>query len=336
MADCLKELVGINAPCGNINEGARYFLNEASGITVRSADATANEEQQNGLTLLQDKIALAAKIVEDTFAGEIQKKLNAATVVENQTVGFFQENPRIVASVNKWKGVHIRLYSDLFLELYVDSVSLLFDTSHTGALKVYDLITGTELDSIAYTAVANEIVTVNINKTFKFNRQDINLAFLYDANLTGSYVTSFSPTYGTGCVNCPHGGYRSGYLYADGIQFEKTAPIQYRNRKGTLGTNGVSLTYSINCGYEGYLCSMRNQFAYPMFLKTCELIYKEMFYSKRLNAVILYEKAAHEELMKEAVSEFERSVKQIIKGFRLPDTVCNSCRKPVRNRIQVP
>lgn len=335
MSNCIESLVKVPAYCGAIEDG--IDITQLPGLSLKVADKASNEHQVTGTDMLLKLRKAAAEELINDFTAQVSEKFKAGTLIGENNVGYYTDNwPQQALEAGKMQGVQLYLDNDSLLELFIGTVKVAAETEVTTNLKIVDVITGKELHSIPFTTIAGGIVSVDVNKTFKYNRQRINLAILWDAGLTGTVQSSLNQSFVASCLKCPNWGHSFMSLSARGVKIDSAAQKIDRNFQSTGWTNGLSISYSIQCGSEGFICQNRNIFQMAMLYKFGEKVYRELRFSKRLNSVINYYEDDHEELMKWCTQEYQDKMQTLVKGLKMPKSICFSCHTPVKTIVRIP
>jgi hypothetical protein len=341
--------VGDTVKGKNIPEGSKVAsIVSSSSITIDQyvREGCENVElivEAQSNFLFDNIIELAAKQILNDVMVHLQGCMSFNSILENDILGFFDENRTLNASSNIWRGQQIIIDRYPNLELYVSKIRLFFDTAVTDNIYVYDVGQGVLLDTIAFTSVADEVTDIDINKSYVSYKQRLNLAFLYDGNLTGSYKTK-SNRFG-GCSKC---GYRNSYLLQNGVQLPKTSAVLHSNFQKSGENYGMSVTYSLNCSLDNFLNSIRNLLQFPMLYLVASMIMKHAKYNERINSYITNQKADHAVLAQKYEDEYKMlmfgafnengsKIKQgLLDSMKLPNDICFKKRTRVNYNTQIP
>jgi hypothetical protein len=294
--------------------------------------------------LFDNIIELASKQILNDVMMHLQGCMSFNSILENDILGFFDEQRNLNATENKWRGQQVIIDRYPNLEFYVSKIRLFFNTAITSNIYVWDVGQGKLLDTIPFTSVANQITDVDINKSYVSYKQRLNLAFLYDGNLTGSFRTK-SNRGGNGCTKC---GFRNSYLLQNGVQLPKTSAVLHSNFDKSGENYGMSLTYSLNCSLDNFLNSIRNLLQFPMLYLVASMIMKHAKYNERINSYIVNQKSDHSILAQKYEDEYKmmmfgsfnengQKIKQgLLDSMKLPNDVCFKKRHKIEYKTQIP
>jgi hypothetical protein len=334
---CFTNLVGLRPGYGT-TPTSNLYLSQLTGITIKAADAATNEEQQSGFALLQEKIDFAGEHVKADIRAFLQDKMKLDNLIESDTVGQYKDDMATVASeAGQYKGVQLRFEDYGHAELHINSISLYVQTSGDIDVKIFDLVTGTLLDTISVTAVANEIVEVLVNKVYKAKHRRLNLFIGYNATVASYATTTY---YGSVCSSC--GGNASFYrcrdlhMYLRAVKVPTAGAVQNTNLTAITNTAGLSVTYSLVCSAEGLMCNLANALAFAIQHKAGSLIMEELVFSKRLNSIVTLHGKDHRELADMYDARYESAMDKLLKNITLPKDICYRCDSRVNVRTRIP
>jgi hypothetical protein len=337
--ECLNNLIGVSPLLGD-NPDSGLFLSDLD-ITIYQANNLQTANNTSGVDYLQSKILFAQKSVVNDFVNRLResqpnlKAFGANTVLESNTVGRYRENkPLLGANAALLRGLFLNINNANYLALKVTSVSFMAQASGNVAIQVWDLIQGTLIDTITIAAVAGEIATVDVNKSYKNNGQRQQLAFLYDA-ANASYINDYNTQ--VGCISC-HPKWSTSNCNWTGVSIEKTATKTRSNIRtgGSSGANGLSITYTLDCDTDSLVCQLKSRLAFPLLYKTAILIADSYKLSPRINSTVKIPNAPIEEWRTWAVTEYEKVMDNLIQGIQLPNNACFKCMPRISQNAVLP
>lgn len=336
---CLDNLIGIRGECGTpTTPSSGIYVQDIPFINIKTADAGINEEMVSGFELIQEKMAFAKKLIVDDVRNFFAPKIKMDSVIENETIGYFRDNLELIASEpGYYKGINIRVDQYPYLEFYLSSVTLHLDAAVTTNIYIMDLISGTILDTISITTVANVPTEKIINKSYRTGKQRMNLFICYDSGVAGSYATFITQGTGSGeCASCGTSKYSNQYVKAYPKKLSTSASKIFDNLEGVSDTGGMSLAYSLNCVIEPYLCTVANQIALPVLYKGASELMKELKYSRRLNSIVIVHSKDIDALQIEYENEYQTRMQRFLSSARLPNDICFSCVSRISTSVRIP
>lgn len=304
--------------------------------------------KSRGQKLVEDKIDFAKHQVLNDVLMNLQSCIKNNSVIDNDVIGYWDDynSNTIQASTAKYKGLQVTIDRYPYLEFYVHKINLFFNTAITSNIIVYDLIENRVIDTIPFTSVANQITEVVVNESYNSDKQRVNLFFYYDAGLTGNYKTYINKKK-TACKGC---GKNSRYVELYGAEVLKTSSIIQDNIDREGECHGMSMTYSLNCTIEPFLCSIRNLLQFPLLYKSAAEIMKEAYYNPdRVNSYVTTSRGDHKELWQEYEAEYNKLMfggynedgsRKLMQGLIdrlvLPRDICFDHRQGIRKITRVP
>lgn len=324
---CFDNLIALKGGCSETTlQTGGVYLNSI-GIDRKFIEQILTLDYAGVDDFVSDKVELAIKTMTNDVLLRFSPKFNPKSIVEGARIGYYQElltpSPAIAATS---KGIQAKLYNETtFINFYVSSLSLYVNFSGLVNISVWDLMNNTLLDTIPVTAVANQVVTVTVNRLYESNAKEMNLAFIYDASTISSYVT---PIYTGYCGTCYRGtGYRNNkYLWTNAISISNASSKIQTNLNFTSDTGGLSLNYSLQCNHLNWLCTNANFMALGLLYKTGDLIIEHALrYTEQMNSRTLDPEKL--EARKEVYDfEYGKQMNGILKNLRIPiGDVCFVC-----------
>lgn len=301
-----------------------------------------------GRKIIDDQIDFAKRVMISDILNYFQGCLRINQVVSNDIVGRYQDfDSNIIQAVgNQFRGLQVTIDKYPYLEFYLHKLRLFFDTAITDTIRVRDLIENRELTPINFTSIADQIVDIEVNRSFETKKQRLNLLFYYDAALTGYYESWISSQ--KSCGGC--GGYSpNGYNYFNGFEVAKAGSLQDVTIDKTGESYGMSMTYSLNCTVAPFICSIRNLIQLPLMYKAAsQIVNKAQHDTDKVNSWITLNRDNHKELADEYDNEynmrmfgaFDDKGKKIKQGqldrIILPKDICFGRKNKLRNITVIP
>src|SRR3990167_3628534 len=266
--ECFEDIIGLRGACETPTSNSGLWMDDI-GIELEELDLIINKAQVDSIQFFENKRDFAIKQIIQLIHTHFSDKYKSNTVLDSKRIGFTKENLESVAAAATLKGIEIELCNqNSFVDVFVSSISLHVNFAGAVNVFVYDLFQGKLLDTIAITAVSGQVVTVYPNKTYKSNRKELDLIFVYDATNFTSVKTTITQG---GCKSCGDGGSMtklSSYLSARSISILAADTKIEDNLTASGDTGGLSLVYSIQCNYDDWLCTISNAIAMPILFKT--------------------------------------------------------------------
>lgn len=335
---CLSNLVGVRG-CGT--DTYLRYVNDLTGINVPDFDKAISVEKQSASAALQDLITIAKEEVIQEVNTHLSGKYQIKSLIENGTVGYYYDNKELQdAQAGVLVGYEVRVDQVPYLSFYLSSLKLFINYTGNVSVVVYDLTQGKLLDTIIVTAVAGEIVTVNVDKEYFTNKQRMRL-FVGYLSTHQSYKTSYTSPYtadGEDCNTCSGKGYSESYIYFRAAQISNSSAKIAENLSSntTSGGAGLSLNYSLQCSFGEHLCNVKNLLSLPVLYKAGQFIMRELKHSRRLTGVVTVYGNNHDELMKEYEASYNKHMANLLLNSNIPNSICFSCTPKVKSVVNLP
>lgn len=336
--ECFDDIIGLRGSCDTPTSNSGLWIDDI-GIDLEELDSIINKGASDSVSFFEGKRDFAIKQIIALIHTHFSDKYKSNTVLDSKRIGFAKENQEAAAAAATLKGIEIELCNqDSFVDIFVSSISLQANTNGAVNVLVYDLFQNKLLDTIAITAVSGQVVTVYPNKTYKSNRKELDLIFVYDATNFSSVKTTITKG---GCTSCGDGGSMtklSSYLSARSISvLSADAKIESNLTAGT-DTGGLSIVYSIQCNYDDWLCTISNAIALPILFKTGYEIMDYAYHnSKRLNSTTTIDWENLVRRRDEYNTRYQDAINTLLTNIKLPsDEKCFECRQKSKNVVILP
>jgi len=145
----------------------------------------------------------------------------------------------------------------------------------------------------------------------------------FDA-LKGMWDTTYTSRTDYPVTNCGDGHSGQEVLY---IPLE-TQVIQ-NNLQQSGDTGGLSVTYSLSCSLDRWICQNRNAFGFALLQRAGVEILRELAMSNRINSIVTLQKDAAAALQVDLMNDYTVAMDNALKNVDIPNDICFSC----RNRI---
>lgn len=336
--ECFDDIIGLRGSCATPSSVSGLWIDDI-GIELEELDAIINKSQPDSVSFFENKRDFATKQIIALLHSHFSDKYKTNTILRSGRIGFAKENQEAVAAAATMKGIEIELCNqDSHVDVFVSSLSLQVNTTGNVDVKVYDLFQNKLLDTITVAAVSGEVVTVYPHKTYKSVRKELDIIFVYDATAFSSVKTTVTQG---GCKSCGDGGSMvnlNQYLSTRSISILNAAAKIESNLTASSDTGGMSLEYTIQCNYEGWLCNIVNSIALPILFKTGYEIMDYAYHnSKRLNTTTTIN---WEDLLKrrdEYNQRYQEAMNQLLQNIKLPqDEKCFECRQKSKHKVILP
>lgn len=329
--DCFKDLVGVKGFCTEelSVSTSELWLNNLSGFPgLAIADASINEDTQSAFDLIKQCLESAKKEIAIHFRNHLESTYKLKSIIENGTAGVYDERKKTMNPISgSFKGIKLEIKNRPYFKFSLSGISLNVDYAGVVNILVYDLITGNLLDTLPITAVSGQTVRIQPNKEYSNNGQPLSLFIGYN-----DQVTSLKTTIKSAC--CGQGQPGDSYFSSASIP---TASQKIReNIKSASDTGGLSLSYSVDCTIDPFLCNSARKFDWALVHKWGANLMAEAVRSRRLHTLINVDKQDNQTLYDAYNAEYSASMNAILTNLAVPDDWCFKCNPRVKKVLQIP
>lgn len=330
---CFDDFITVRGNCTDTVPTSGFFFNQI-GIDLDELNAIVTKDFDNGEALASDRLDFAVSLVTSDIKNRLASKFRATSIIDNRKIGQYRDNLVLVnGAANTLKGIELELCNnESFVEIYISDISLQTDFNGVVPVQVYDLITGLLLDTINVTTVANAVSSALVNRTYKSERTQLHLIFVYDSTAVNSYTSHVKLK---GCSGCGKGSMviLNRFVRSRGISILTSDTKIDTNLDGENNTAGMSINYSVNCAYDDWLCTLRNLLALPILYRAgAEIMEFAIDNSDRLNSKTLIDLDKLEERKVKYGDKYIAEMDNVIKHIKLPsDRHCFDCKPSVRS-----
>jgi len=339
ISNCFDNIIGLRGLCDGADlSDSGLYANEI-GISVDELNDFLTEDYPSAKDFFDRQKTFAIEVITSQIHNALQSKYRAKTVLENQRVGYFQDNLNLIAGeAGYYKGFHVELLNcDSFLDLFLNFLSIQLHSSQSVNVVVIDLIEGKIIDTLSIDSVTDEIITAWYNKKYKSSRKRLNLFIGY---LSTGITSNNTLAYSGGCSSCSNGVGKNAFLRYTSAKLLSSGALTLENLETVNDTGGLSMGYNIACNHTDWLCSISNVIALPVLYKTASNI---MSFGIRNsgNEQINTRNTINIEKLKEREQSYEflyrEEMDNLLKNINVPsDERCFVCRQKSRTVVMLP
>jgi hypothetical protein len=334
---CFENIIEIKGNCQNKTAYSGVYL-DSVGIKLNEVDSIVGEEYESGEELFYEKRNFAIQTVASLIHTHLSENYKAKSLIESIRVGQFQDNLlETPAQTGKLKGIYVELCNqDSFVDFYLNFLEAQFNFTGDVEIFIYDTIQNKLLDTLTVSAVAQEVVQLYVNKTYKSNRKRLSLFIGYDSAAVPSYRTYTREP--VGCMSCDGYWWTNNYAKICGATISTADQKILKNFTRSGETFGLSVNYSINCNHEDWLCSYGRALAIPIALYTArEIAFYAINISQRANPKTFIDSEKWKARFDQYDSDFEKRFSEVLNNVRLPDDrKCFVCQPKLVHAINLP
>lgn len=327
--NCFDNLIALRDVC--MPKQACIFLNEL-GISRHTLEQILTKDYSGPEDFFQKQYDNAVSETARTIHGYFAEKYLVNSILEGERLGFIQDNKTVKASNNKFGGILAELInSNSFLDFYVSGLTLFTDYTGLIQVNVYDVFTGNVIDKIVVNSVAGKESTIRLDDIYKSKRKGMKLFFAYDTTGINSYKTLIRNG-----ICCGRTTFSNQYIYSGGA-YSNAGIFIKSDLKNADHTFGMSLTYSLQCNHQDWLCSHKNLIALPMAYRLAANITQfglNASPSQRVNTKVTINKEEMNNSLAWYESKFNETLQSILSNVQTPtDAKCFQCKRAHVNKF---
>jgi len=344
---CIESLLGLRG-CESPEPSTGLYIDDL-GINQTFLGQLITDQYLNGVELFEDKRAFAWRKISSDVLTKLSPMMKSDTVIENKRVGQVVSNYANVQTAlgaGNYGGIRLKIDPNTvsYLNFYLADINLAIDSTNTNVpVLIFDMTTGKLIETITY---AEGALDQFIGKTFTSAKRKLDIAIVYESDIN---TVKFTPKKGT-CTSCG-GGPRESHIcpFVDAIGIELTTDgTNVLTSSSSKYTTGMSLTYSINCDRQGWMCSIGGLMALPLAYATAVEVYNYALTispNQRVNTSVIVNRGQNKpELMDGimaardiAATRYNEELGAMLQNMRLPDdTHCWDCRKNMKYVTALP
>lgn len=339
--NCFEEIIGIRGLCAPGEEPTSgLYVQDLPFIDMKTVNAVISEEL-TAAQYIRNKLNYCVNSVKNTLNLRLQPYFRKRSVVESKIIGAYTENLYNLpqpAQAGIRAGVIIRILDSTPYELNLSRINL-WTTNFTGpvTIKVHNLITGQEIDSFDIDVTPNTMGYIDINRKFQTDGQ--RAYYLVSYLTTGiNSVQSTISGFVAGCSTCAgRTGYISRYAILNAVTIADSAAKNISNLEYPGNTAGLSVQYTLNCSTDAFMCTIKDQMAWPILHKLGAEICRDVINgTHRLNSVTTIDIDKAEALKADFEAQYIESMDVMLQSMSIPENTCFRCLRQVRSFTKIP
>lgn len=337
---CFDNIIALRGGCEDETSTSGLYSNDID-ITYDFLNAIVTRQFSGAKDLHERKLAFSIKQVVSEVIGALTPNFHVGTLLQNQRIGFYQDDLKLIAGDGNLKGINIDLWNcQSYLNLFLSEISLQINQTQDVDVLVYDLIQNKLLDTITISCTANEISKAYPQKTYKSDRSKLNLFIGYDSTGLSSNTTYIKER--LGCSNCGGGSNlisKNPYEWVGGVKIDSAAQKIKSNLTHIGETGGLSVVHSLSCNHESWLCSYSN-------LMSMAILYRyginildfaaNVSPNDRINTTVQINSEEIKNRLANLTQWYKDELKSVLGNIKTPtDKECFVCRTPARHVISL-
>lgn len=314
MANCLIDTIGLIG-CGGTSPASGLFVNSLAGISLKSVEKLADEEQRDYTGVWADVQLRASKRIAMDVQANFGKRFKLNTLPQSFDSGTDVDTITVTSASAEFRGLLFDLdkFQYTGIDAYKNSAlqshhfqAINFYSLYNASLTFYikDYNTGTTLETITKVCAIGWNV-VATNKDYSNRR----IAIVVDTDAIDT-VTLSVPNNINWCSTCCG-------AWVDGLTYT-TIPTD-----GTKGRDsaGISVVYSVRCKFDNIICNNLDLFYNAWWYLLGSELMTEALFSTRKNMFTLNRKD-NEELKAIYDTEYQKALEQVCHSINLNENDC--------------
>jgi hypothetical protein len=327
LIECFKKV--INIPSCDTNNTGGIQINQLPGISIKSLQSIAKEEQESYINVVNDIIMRAIYRIINDLSSYITIELNNYGQVlcygrlEQDKDGYLI--PVDATTNTTLVGGLVSVSQSKFLTLYIDSFRFYSPRQQTGVFYLLTTQNNQIIETYTVDLVAGEN-NIIVNKHFYPTNYSRTIAIVYDSSTLEHYKTNSLDCYDACPCDCTFvcssgvssNGNRIAEIPAGGVLGHKWTNSQ--------DTYGISVTYGLNCDLGVFICQNINKFSNILMYAVQIEYYLELIGSSRLNKFTTTKASDYEKIYDVATKDYVNSYKTLSKSLNFCDNCCFPCK----------
>jgi len=344
---CIESLLGLRG-CESPEPSTGLYIDDL-GINQTFLGQLITDQYRNGVELFEDKRAFAWRKISSDVLTKLSPMMKSDTVIENKRVGQVvsnYSNVQTALGAGNYGGIRLKIDPNTvsYLNFYLADINLAIASTNVNVpVLIFDMTTGKLLETITY---AEGALDQFIGKTFTSAKRKLDIAIVYESDIN---TVKFTPKKGT-CTSCG-GGPKEAHMcpFVDAIGIELTTDgTNVLTHDKSKYTTGMSLTYSINCDRQGWMCSIGGLMALPHAYATAVEVYNYALTispNQRVNTSVIVNRGQNKAELTDglmaardiAATRYNEELGAMLQNMRLPDdTHCWDCRRNMKYVTALP
>jgi hypothetical protein len=316
---CLTDYIGLRG-CKLAEPESNIYINDLPGISLKSLDKIANEEQATFIEVWNTIQRRAITRLTTAVVNEFSKRYQLKTITEYvQLPDVINAATNQTAASAQYRGFTLRIGGDTWVSslqvIHVQSLKLYLKSTVNTTVKFYKVegTIATEVHSISVTGAVGWN-NIPVNKNFA----GVSKLFIgYDATSIESVEGKYTSDVDCDCVDCC------------GLNITPATVTA-----GTLATNtnlfGLSGIVSVKCTYDALVCANKSLFGTALWYLLGAEAMAERIYSDRINRYTTIQSDDARELRSEWEHRFVDELQAAMNGISLSlNDCCLNCNQQV-------
>lgn len=287
-------LVGIRDFVHCAHPETMLWVNDISGITLKSAAAIANDEQRTAFNLLNDKIILATKKVFNKFSYLVSGSFDFNAFIESREIRNFSSSTHLPAAIER--GLSLRRSSSEMAKIFIEELYIKVEETGIAYVKIYDGDV-TKIYAVSLLANITNVVTI------RYKCENEHVTVVFDQTHFTTYSCKIKSD--SGCHSCGQSYQESQYLDIMGWDGSDEVDECY----------GMGILANVQCFEEEILCQLLPRMNFMIYYQSGIEIFSEHISGSRVNSVATFGKEQAREDREECRENLKIEEEQFAKNI---------------------
>lgn len=315
--DCLDNLIGLRY-CGVAEPESDLYINDLPGISIKSIDKIANDEQVTFFEVWNQVQKRSANLLHTAVVNTLSTRYQLNRLNEMFDLGkIIDSSENQTAPAGQLRGIAISLSSRSLLQfIHVQEVRVYLKVAANFNLKVFQIHgngTFTELSTLAVVGVVGWN-NVKLNGNYYGVEK---LLIGYDATSISSVYAAIDENSDCNCCDAC-------FDICDCSATIRGAQTALNPNELSYGNNsfGLSAIVSVQCDYRTLVCNNKALFALPLQYLCARELLTERIHSDRLNRYTTIDANKARELREEFQAQYMSELTSVLNGISLNTADC--------------
>lgn len=324
---CLNDLITLRGTCSDTTPVTGMYINDLAGVDLEGLSQLATDEQKSYKGVWDEVYMRSVNEIEADILVKMQKYFKSNILLENVLTGVLSQNLETESASANYKGVALDLNGTKNTQAFINYVSFYATTAHSGSIYIYDYFTGVLLDTLSYTASANQWNNITVNKTYNAYGERRRLFICYNATSISTYKTDVDSYW----EDVPY------YTIVRGAKVSTSSSVVEANMTFEDNTYGLNISFNLICAIEQFICSKKIFFKMPLAYKLGEHIMLERLTTKRFNDFTTIGMEEVEKLRMYYQGKYNEQIEVVLNGIEPEnDDICFPCDKKRMYKFMLP
>lgn len=328
---CFTDIIGVRGLCPDVSPKLALYLDDV-GISKDDLQSFLTKQYSGVKDYFDKRSEFAIKDITSTIYKYFLPKFNATSLVDGHRLGIYSDSLALVSGSN-YRGINMQFSQDKqFYEFNISEVTLFLDYTGTVTVGIWDLYQDLLLDSIDIDCTAGKKATAYLHKTYKSDKQPMNIFIGYNAAGIDSIKCPIRSGLCCGLTSCSNS-----YMRAQGI--EVTGQKLISNCTTIADTAGLSIVYDLVCDHQSWICQHVKSLDLALAYKIAEVVVSDALYNTSGERATNNHTINRDELKERYAfykGKYQEALTLALNNMRIPDNKCFQCNTPVRNQIMFP